>query len=158
VKNEKKLTTGDTLIPTLPEPSTSSAPFTINPNTLRSAPHPTSRLAPKFEPINQLEILQESHKLLGTVAHGKLTVIAQQMQALKKQAESIITEAEKNMQLHKVFCLFEKRAGHTYHLYEKDGEPYFSMLSPKDWRGSPPHKFLGSFRLEADATWTELAQ
>ena len=157
MKNENKLATGDTLIPSIPEPSTTSTPFTRDPNTLKSVPHPTSRLAPKFEPINQLENFQESHKLLGTVAHGKLMVIAQQIQALKKQAESIIADAEKNMQLHKVFCLFEKRTGHTYHLYEKDGESYFSMLSPEDWRGSPPHKFLGSFRLEADATWTELA-
>jgi hypothetical protein len=28
------------------------------------------------------------------------------------------------------------------------------MLSPQDWRGSPPHEFLGSYRLEQDWSWT----
>ena len=28
------------------------------------------------------------------------------------------------------------------------------MLSPADWRGEPPHPFLGSYRLEADYSWT----
>jgi hypothetical protein len=31
---------------------------------------------------------------------------------------------------------------------------YFSMLSPADWGGAPPHAFEGSYRLEADMRWT----
>ena len=30
------------------------------------------------------------------------------------------------------------------------------MLSPEDWRGSPPDAFEGSFRLESDMSWTPL--
>jgi hypothetical protein len=28
------------------------------------------------------------------------------------------------------------------------------MLSPDDWGGRPPHPFVGSYRLEADMSWT----
>jgi hypothetical protein len=28
------------------------------------------------------------------------------------------------------------------------------MLSPGDWRGQPPDPYLGSYRLEADLSWT----
>ena len=42
-----------------------------------------------------------------------------------------------------------------YHLYEREnGTLYFSMLSPDDWGGEAPHTFRGSYRLEADMSWT----
>ncbi len=28
------------------------------------------------------------------------------------------------------------------------------MLSPDDWNGAPPHEFRGTYRLEADSSWT----
>lgn len=28
------------------------------------------------------------------------------------------------------------------------------MLSPADWRDDPPHPFLGTYRQEADCSWT----
>ena len=37
-------------------------------------------------------------------------------------------------------------------------ERYFSLLSPEDWAGKPPHTFLGSFRLEADMRFTAADQ
>jgi len=30
------------------------------------------------------------------------------------------------------------------------------MLEPADWAGRPPHEFLGTFRLEADMSWTPM--
>jgi hypothetical protein len=48
----------------------------------------------------------------------------------------------------------------VYHLYRRtrDGSdaPYFSMLSPADWRGKAPDRFEGSYRLENDASFTPL--
>ncbi len=35
-----------------------------------------------------------------------------------------------------------------------DGQTFFSMLSPADWGGRPPQEHLGSYRLEADYSWT----
>jgi hypothetical protein len=124
----------------------------------RSSPHPLSRLAPRFEPIDQADQLREADRLLGAVSHGKLQLIVEQINYLKQQAKKIIEEANLNMELHRATCTFEKRAGHTYHLYKREGEVlYFSLLSPEDWRGVPPHEFVGSFKLESDMTWTEVA-
>jgi hypothetical protein len=40
-------------------------------------------------------------------------------------------------------------------LYERaDGERELSLLSPADWGRRPPHRFVGSYRLKADMTWT----
>jgi len=117
--------------------------------------YPTSRLAPRFEPIDQIEFLKESDRLLGAVVHGKLKVIVEQINFLKSQAKMILEEARMNMDLHRALCSFEKRVGHVYHLYEKqDGATYFSLLSPEDWRGSPPHGFIGSYKLESDLSWS----
>jgi hypothetical protein len=32
------------------------------------------------------------------------------------------------------------------------------MLSPEDWNGRPPKRFLGSYRLESDMSWTPAGQ
>ena len=43
------------------------------------------------------------------------------------------------------------------HLYERDdGEAYFSLLSPEDWNGQNPHKYLGSFRMNVDRSFEQL--
>jgi hypothetical protein len=57
--------------------------------------------------------------------------------------------------LHRAHCNFKKQPGQVYHLYLRaQGEPYFSLLSPADWHGSPPHRFEGSYRLGLDLRWT----
>ena len=140
-----------------PVPPTLVGPRTLIPNTQRSSVYPTSRLSTPFEPINQIEAIKDSDRMLGTVAKGKLQVIAEQIENLKKQARDIIMKAEVDMRLHRAICSFEKRTGHTYHLYEKEeGQTYFSMLSPEDWRGTPPHLFLGSYTLQSDQSWIDV--
>ena len=136
-------------------PVTLVGPRTLIPNTQKSSTYPVSRLSAPFGPINQVEAIKDSERMLGTVAKGKLGLIADQIENLKKQAREIIMKAELDMKLHMAKCSFEKRVGHTYHLYERsDGEAYFSMLSPDDWYGKQPHNFLGSYRLEPDQSWS----
>jgi hypothetical protein len=114
-------------------------------------------LSARFEPVDQLALVEEANKLLGAVARGKLEVIMDQIQYLQNQAKILIEKAERNLALHGVNCLFQRRVGMTYHLYVRDdGNPYFSMLSPEDWGWETPHLFQGSFRLEEDMTWTEI--
>jgi hypothetical protein len=84
--------------------------------------------------------------------------IREQMLALQEQARRVLEEARASARLHRARCNFKKIPGNTYHLYRRDGdELYFSMLSPADWRGAPPHSYEGSYRLEADSTWTKSA-
>ena len=71
------------------------------------------------------------------------------------QAHDILATAKHDSQLHHAACNFTKVPGTIYHLYERsNGTPYFSMLSPSEWGGACPHKFLGSYRLEHDHSWT----
>ena len=64
-------------------------------------------------------------------------------------------EAARNATLHRAQCRFRRRVGQTYHLYRRaDDQRYFSLLSPADWGGPPPHEYEGSYRLEPDMSWT----
>ncbi|KAL1494864.1 hypothetical protein ABEB36_010382 [Hypothenemus hampei] len=68
--------------------------------------------------------------------------------------QRIVKNLKRDCALHMAACNFVKKPGNTYHLYERSsGQQYFSMLSPIDWRGIPPHKFLGSWHLDFDETW-----
>ena len=122
----------------------------------RSSPYPISRLSARFEPVDQLALVEEANKLLGAVARGKLEIIVDQIRYLQNQAKTIIEMAERNSTLHEVNSSFQKRVGMTYHLYSRGEMLYFSMLSPGDWDDNPPHPYRGSFRLEEDMTWTEV--
>ena len=148
----------DTLVPFTPPLLSTATPSSLaSPNTLRSSIHPASRLSPRIDPIDQSESIRESDRFIGSIAGGKLHVIREQINALQNLAKNIIVEAEKNMLLHRASCSFEKRVGHTYFLYDRsEDDLYFSILSPEDWRGRPPHKFIGTFRLEHDATWSDV--
>ena len=56
-------------------------------------------------------------------------------------------------------CGFRKVPGRSYHLYRQgDGGLAFSLLSPEDWGGRPPQEYLGSYRLQADLSWTPSGQ
>lgn len=120
----------------------------------KASTYPISRLSANFQPINQIEVFEQSKQLLTLVAQAKLNQIMDQINFLKNQAKEIIMEAETNLQLHQASCAFEKRVGQVYYLYERDAESlYFSLLSPQDWNNNPPHPFKGAFKLEPDMSW-----
>jgi hypothetical protein len=98
--------------------------------------------------------IAEADRVIGTVVHAKLEVIAEQIRHLQQQARTILDQAKDSAALHRAVCRFQKKPGRIYHLYERpDGSSYLSMLSPADW-GEPPHPHLGSYRLEHDMSWT----
>jgi hypothetical protein len=121
-----------------------------------SAPaRPLARRAP-IDLIDLASEIQRADETLASVTGGKLQVIAEQIRRLQDQAREVLERAERDAMLHHATCLFRKLPGHVYHLYRKGSGSYFSMLSPDDWRGSPPDPFVGTFRLEADMSWTPL--
>lgn len=126
-----------------------------HPGPAHSSPYPVSRLAPTHDLVDVARQIAEADQLIGTVVHGKLSVIAEQIRGLQAQARTIMEQAQQHATLHRARCSFHKRVGHVYHLYARpDGSSYFSMLGPDDWRNAPPHAFLGSHRLEPDMSWT----
>ena len=123
----------------------------------RSRAYPVRTSDPPISLVDRAREIEQADQALETHAHGKLEVIARQMRALKAQAEEIIEQTRRDAQLHRVRCNFEKTIGLVMHLYERDdGEAYFSLLSPEDWKGRNPHEFLGSFRLNADRSFERL--
>lgn len=121
----------------------------------RSAPYPVSRLAPAFELVDLAAEIARADARVGERVSAKLQVIADQVRHLQAEARAILEQARDDSRLHNARCAFRRQPGKTYHLYQRpDGALEFSMLSPADWGGSPPHPFLGSYRLENDMSWT----
>lgn len=119
-----------------------------------ASPYPVSRLAPAFQLVDVAREIQQADTILGEIVGSKLEIIASQIRSLQEQARAILAKAEVDAALHRATCRFQKRAGQLYHLYERpDGRGYISMLSPQEW-GDPPHRHVGSYRLEADMSWT----
>lgn len=123
----------------------------------RSSPVPVSRLAPPIELVDLAREIEQADKMLNTRLSSKLRVIADQIRSLQREARCALEEARQDQRLHRIRCNFQRRPGQVYHLYRKnDGSLYFSMLSPEEWSGNPPHSFQGSFRLETDMSWTSM--
>ncbi|MBK1702074.1 DUF2452 domain-containing protein [Thiococcus pfennigii] len=120
-----------------------------------SAPYPTSRLAPAFQAPELAAEIARAEGLLGARTGAKLRVIADQIKALQAEARKVLDEAREEQALTHAECHFKRRPGQVYHLYRRaDGRTFFSMLSPTDWGETPPHAFVGSYRLENDYSWT----
>jgi Protein of unknown function (DUF2452) len=122
-----------------------------------ASPYPVSRLSPRFDLVDLAAEIARADETVSLVASAKLEVIRQQIVALQEKARAILDEAAFAAELHRARCNFRKVPGRIYHLYRRaPGELYFSMLSPEEWGGAPPHPFEGSFRLETDQTFTRV--
>jgi len=115
----------------------------------------TSRLAPPIRLVDRAKEIEVAEESLQIQVNGKLELIAQQIRALKAEAQKILDAAAKDVELHNAKCQFEKKPGQKMHLYEKNGEKYFSLLSPREWGGSPPHAFIGSYVMNIDRSFSE---
>lgn len=103
--------------------------------------------------------IKEADLVVRNTACNKLQLILDQIKFLQGQAEKILKETEVNEQLNHAACNFKKNPGTIYHLYEREsGQTYFSMLSLEDWGPSFKHRFLGSYRLETDHSWTPVEE
>jgi NhaP-type Na+/H+ and K+/H+ antiporter len=124
-----------------------------------ASPYPVSRLAPAFGLVDLAQEIAQADEMLANRAGAQLKLIAEQVRALQQQAQAILQQTQRDQQLHRARCNFQKKPGQIYHLYhDSGGQPLLSLLSPEDWRGNPPNQFMGSFRLESDRSWTPLEQ
>jgi hypothetical protein len=124
-----------------------------------ASPYPVSRLAPAFGLVDLAQEIAQADQMLANRAGAQLQLIAEQVRVLQQQAQAILQQTQRDQQLHRARCNFQKKPGQIYHLYhDSGGEALLSLLSPEDWRGKPPNRFMGSFRLESDSSWTPLEQ
>jgi hypothetical protein len=112
---------------------------------------------PPFSLVERAQEIERAEESIQSHVHGKLDLIVKQIRALKDEARTIMDSARRDMELHQVKCNFEKLVGQAIHLYRRPDETlYFSLLSPGDWKGSPPNRFQGSFRLRVDRSFEAL--
>ena len=124
-----------------------------------SSPYPVSRLSARHDLVSMAEEIQAADRVLSSVAGARLEEITRQIRQLQAQAAATLEQTRRAAELHRARCSFRKRPGEVYHLYRRpNGERYFSMLSPADWRDEPPHPHEGSYRLESDMGWTEASK
>ena len=143
----------------MPEKTTDSRPDPVHRGDERSSPYPVSRLAPAFGLVELARELELADQMVSGRANAQLAQIAQQIRSLQAQAREVMEAAHTDLQLHRAQCNFKRIPGKVYHLYRhNNGQLHFSMLSPDDWRGSPPHEFVGSYRLETDMSWAPAEQ
>lgn len=137
--------------PKLPDPGRYEGPA-------RAAPYALSRMAPSYSLVDAATEIEKADSLLATVTGGKLSVIAEQIRRLQEQARTLLERAQRDAELHRARCRFEKKPGATYHLYRQheDGVLWFSLLAPEEWLRPQPQTFEGSYRLEADMSFTRV--
>ena len=123
--------------------------------TTAPTPRAASARAPRFDLIDLAAEIARADETVSLVASAKLDLIRKQILALQEEARRVLDEAARAARLHRARCAFPKVPGHVYLLYRRgEDDRYFSMLSPDDWGGHPPHPFEGSYRLENDQTFT----
>jgi len=124
-----------------------------------ASPYGLSTLAPAIRLVDVAQEIAEADQMIGAVASSKLDVIARQIRALQEEAKRVLQETKRDLDLHRAECRFTRRPGHVYHLYQKaDGRLVWSMVGPEEWGGRGPHEFRGSYRLEADRSWTPTSE
>jgi hypothetical protein len=137
--------------PKLPDPGYYDGPA-------RAAPYALSRMAPAFSLVDAAAEIESADAMLATTTGGKLGVIAEQIRRLQEQARSMLERAQRDAELHRARCSFQKRPGGVYHLYrmDADGQRWFSLLAPEEWLRPQPQSYEGTYRLEADMAFTRL--
>jgi hypothetical protein len=122
-----------------------------------AAPYALSRLSGPVSLVDVAREIEQADQWIASTANAKLSVIAEQMRALRQSAQAVLEKAERDAVLHRAEARFRRYPGRVYHLYEREpGACYWSLLSPEEWGGNPPHAFLGSYRLESDQSFTAL--
>lgn len=135
------------------------APGDIHRGPAHSAPYPVSRLGAPLTLVDLAREIEHAEQMLGVRTSAQLRVIADQVKALQAEAKKILEQARWEAELHHARCAFRKIPGRVYHLYRLDDDSLsFSMLSPADWRGRPPHAFVGSYLFGADSSWRPAEQ
>ncbi|KAK3787046.1 hypothetical protein RRG08_037323 [Elysia crispata] len=119
----------------------------------------TNKMSASTDLVELAKAVQKADEFTKANAGNKLTVIADQIRYLQKQARKVLEDAKRNASLHHAACNLVKKPGTMYYLYERDsGQAYLSILSPQEWGTSCPHHFLGAYRLEYDQSWTPISE
>lgn len=117
------------------------------------------KIAASTDLVDLARQIQSFEQFVNANACSRLHLIVDQMQHLKRQAETILRDLRNDVAIHQLPCNFIKKPNTVYHVYERpDGTQYMGLLSPEDWGSNCPHKYVNSYKLLPDMTWLPVAQ
>ena len=120
-----------------------------------ASPYPVSRLGAPISLVDSAKIIEAASSKVALRTNAQLEVIVEQIRALQEQAKEIVERAGRDIDLIHAECRFRRVPGRIYHLYEKAGHRYFSMVAPDEFGYTQPG-FVASFRYEHDESWTRI--
>jgi len=103
---------------------------------------PTTVGAPSFQPViidNTLSIKASKH-------------FKSKLVELKAEYDKLIEEFEWTTLVYNSEIGFDPIVGETYHLYERGGGAFLSLIGPNEWK----QKHLGTFRLSTEGKWEKV--
>ena len=125
--------------------------ITTTPSTLPYAHHAGSAL---IKPEDKGKIKGRAVAAMHEQSQTQLEKIYEQLKVLVKQAEDVKSRVDISERIYEAEMKFEPIIGNDYHLYEKeDGSQVLSVISPKEWGKTLPHKHVASVKLLSDHTW-----
>lgn len=116
-------------------------------------PHHIGGVAIKLE--DQGKIKGRAMAAMREQAEKQMGQLYEQMQLLSKQANEIKERVEVSNRIYSSQMNFEPLIGHTYYLYNKDGEnDVLSMIGPDEWGKKLPYRnYIAKVKLLSDHTW-----
>ena len=120
-----------------------------------ASPYPVSRLGAPVSLVDAAKLIESASATVAMRTNAQLEVIVEQIRALQEQAKEIVERAGRDIDLIHAECRFRRVPGRIYHLYEKAGHRYFSMVAPDEFGYTQPG-FVASFRYEHDESWTRV--
>lgn len=121
-------------------------------------PYSSSVSGALVKPTQEGVIRHKALKAMEEQTNMQLDQIRKQIELLALQAQEIHKRKELSMLIYNAKLSFQPEIGQIYYLYEKqDSNHIISLISPKEWGPSMPHKkFVATVQLLADHTWKEL--
>jgi len=129
-------------------------------------PYPTRTGDAPFQQLQKLleldraSIWKEARREVKAQAVRKLELLDEMHKELVQKAQKILEKAQLDLQLHSITMHSAKIRGRMYYLYElnhSDQAKFFSILEPAEYeKANPDARYLGTYRLNEDSTWTRL--
>src|SRR5262249_12069619 len=84
-----------------------------------AAPYPLSRLAGPVSLVDVARQIEQADQVIASTTSAQLSVIAEQIAALRRKAQEVLEQARNDAELHRAEARFTRTPGKTYHLYER---------------------------------------
>ena len=104
--------------------------------------YPTNVGAPSFTPV----IIDDTSSIKAT------KYFKTKLSEIENEYKKLVDDYKNTTLIYESDYSFEPIMGETYHLYEKIGGRFLSLIAPNEW----DKKYLGSYLLTTDGKWEKV--